>query len=214
LRYLLFDLDETLYPREAGILLAIRHKIREFIAAELEMDSERAESLRLHYLKKYGTSMQGLILDHKIDPEAYLTYVHQIDVAGRIRTDGDLRRFLEKVDARRVIFTNATAEHANRVLDVLGVTDRFDRVIDIRDVDFVGKPAETAYLKALEILGVPGNRCLIADDSMRNLVPAARLGMKTALVNGDGGETADIVVSRVTELEGPLGRMGWLHKDS
>ena len=214
MRYLLVDLDETLYPREAGILLAIRHRIHEFIVSELGIDSEQAESLRLHYLEKYGTSMRGLIAHHNIDPETYLAYVHRVDIAGRIQSDGELRSFLGRVDARKVIFTNATAEHADRVLEALGVGDQFDRVIDIRDVGFVGKPEEAAYRKVLEILEVPGYRCLIVDDSIRNLVSAARLGMTTALVNGADGGTADIVVSRVLELEEPLERMGWLHKGS
>lgn len=212
MRHLLVDLDETLYPREAGILLAIRHKIREFIVSELGIDSAQAESLRLHYLEKYGTSMRGLIVHHNIDPDAYLAYVHRVDIASRIRSDGELRSFLGKVDARKVIFTNATAEHADRVLGALGVGDQFDRVIDIRDVGFVGKPEEAAYRKALEILEVSGHRCLMVDDSIRNLVSAARLGMTTALVNGADGGTADIVVSRVAELEEPLERIGWLHE--
>lgn len=214
MRHLLVDLDETLYPKEAGILLAIRDKIREFISNELDMNSEQAESLRLHYLEKYGTSMRGLIVHHEIDPEAYLAYVHRIDIEGRIRPDDGLRSFLGKVDARKVIFTNATVEHAHRVLDALGVRDQFDGIIDIRDVGFVGKPEEAAYRKALEILEVPGHRCLFVDDSIRNLISAARLGMTTALVNGADGQTADLVVSRVSELEEPLERMGWLHQDA
>ena len=152
MRHLLVDLDETLYPKEAGILLAIRDKIREFISSELDMDPEQAESLRLQYLEKYGTSMRGLIVHHEIDPEDYLAHVHRIDIEGRIKPAGGLRSFLGKVDARKVIFTNATVEHAHRVLDALRVKDQFDRVIDIRDVGFVGKPEEAAYRKALEIL--------------------------------------------------------------
>jgi putative hydrolase of the HAD superfamily len=176
------------------------------------MDPEQAESLRLQYLEKYGTSMRGLIVHHEIDPEDYLAHVHRIDIEGRIKPDGGLRSFLGKVDARKVIFTNATVEHAHRVLDALRVKDQFDRVIDIRDVGFVGKPEEAAYRKALEILDVPGHRCLFVDDSIRNLISAARLGMTTALVNEADGQAADIVVSRVSELEEPLERMGWLHQ--
>ena len=48
LRYLLFDLDETLYPRDAGVMQRIRRQIRRYIVEVLGYTPEEAEACLLY----------------------------------------------------------------------------------------------------------------------------------------------------------------------
>ena len=110
---------------------------------------------------------------------------------------------------RKVIFTNADARHARRVLSRLGILRHFESIIDIHMLEFVNKPDRRAYLKALDFASVQAEECVLIEDSARNLAPAGRLGMTTVLV-GEGTRTdgAHYHIARITDLENLLMKMG------
>src|SRR3990172_341615 len=85
--------------------------------------SPRAASLRQFYFEHYGTSLNGLRRHHGVDPFAYLSYVHDVPLENYLSPDPGLRRMLEDLAVLPVIFTNADAAHARRVLSLLGVSD-------------------------------------------------------------------------------------------
>ena len=49
LRYLLFDLDETLYPRDAGVMQGIRRQIRRYIVEVLGYTPGEADAMARRY---------------------------------------------------------------------------------------------------------------------------------------------------------------------
>jgi putative hydrolase of the HAD superfamily len=122
---------------------------------------------------------------------------------------------LAHLPLRRAIYTNATAEHAQRVLDVLGVRDCFERIISIEDVGMQNKIHREAYERALALLNVDGPRCVMVEDSVRNLRAAKALGMATILVTPDGaveeaagsGDGVDFVINSVLEVEQVVGTL-------
>ena len=57
---------------------------------------------------------------------------------------------LERLELRKIIFTNADAKHARRVLSRLGIMRHFESIIDIHLLEFVNKPDRRAYLRALD----------------------------------------------------------------
>ena len=73
-----FDLDNTLYSPEVCLFDQIEKKMTDWISQKLSITKESADILRSEYWKKYGTSLAGLMREHKIEPEEYLTYVHDI----------------------------------------------------------------------------------------------------------------------------------------
>src|SRR3546814_1321186 len=75
--------------------------------------------------------MAGLMRHHGVDPEHFLTDVHAI-APDRIAPDARLRAGLERLPGRRLIFTNADADYAARVLDARGIAAPFDGICDIR----------------------------------------------------------------------------------
>jgi len=105
-----------------------------------------------------------------------------------------------------VVFTNASREHAEAVLGVLGIRSHFDRVVDIRDMDYESKPVTTAYGRICELLELESAECILVEDNVRNLEPAKKAGMITVLVAGSGGGQnpapgiVDHVLSRVEEI--------------
>ncbi len=198
----LFDLDNTLYTPESGVMGRIKLLIHRWMAENLNLSEEEAETLRLAYLDRYGTTFRGLQLNYGIDPAEFLHFVHNPWVLEGLKSDPVLRQALLAVDAKRFIFTNSSRTHAERVIERLGLTGCFDDVIDIAMFDYVSKPAPIAYEVALHYVGVPAKQCLFAEDSVRNLVPAKQLGMYTLLVGQtiapDG--VADMAIPRLSAI--------------
>ena len=203
LEYLIFDLDETIYPRASGLMRAISERISLYMIERLGMDPVVVPGLRREYWDRYGTTSRGLQLLHGIDVHDYMGYVHDIRLEQYIGPNQALDEALGALPERKVIFTNATAEHARAVLEVVGVTRHFEAVYDALFVENESKPAKSAYRRLLEALGVPGGLCLMVEDAARNLRPAKSLGMTTVLVDppSDGDvDGADYVIGRIADI--------------
>ncbi len=83
---------------------------------------------------------------------------------------------------RKLIFTNASARHAERVLERLGVADQFEAVFDIVAADFRPKPEPGPYACLIRRHNIDPSRSVMIEDQARNLKPAAALGMTTVWV--------------------------------
>jgi putative hydrolase of the HAD superfamily len=203
IRTILFDLDETLYPPRAGIMGQIRDQILEYICTRLRLPAEEADVLRRDYLHTYGTTMRGLQINHQIDPDEYLRYVHDIALQEYLQANRELDAVLAALPQQKVVFTNASREHAERVLGLLGVRRHFARIVDVRDMEYESKPQPAAYQRICDLLGVRPEECLIVEDNVRNLQPAKALGMTTVLVR-DGhlgpGDGVDFAINRIEEI--------------
>ena len=217
LRFALFDIDDTLYPPSSGLWDAIGERINLYMIQRLGLGPAEAAALRDHYFHSFGTTLNGLRLDYHINPEDYLAFVHDLPLADFIRPDPALDGMLARLPLTTVAFTNADAPHAQRVLDRLGVTRRFARIIDIHALGFINKPDPRAYARALDLLSAHPEECVFADDTLRNLLPAHASGMLTVWVtpkettDGDR-ERVDYVIPDILALErvvaGLIGRRG------
>src|SRR5580700_8228259 len=74
-----FDLDNTLYPHHVNLWQQVDERIRDYIAGFLKIPREAAFRVQKDYYKRYGTSMRGLMIEHGMQPDDFLDYVHQID---------------------------------------------------------------------------------------------------------------------------------------
>jgi putative hydrolase of the HAD superfamily len=219
---LLFDLDDTLYPPETGLMEQIRLLILQYIEKELQLPEAEADRLRRRYLASYGTTMRGLQIKHQIDADGYLQFVHDIPLHEYLAANPSLDAALARITQEKVIFTNASREHAERVLMILGIRRHFSRIIDVRDVSFESKPQPAAYQRACQILEVRPEQCALVEDSVRNLVAAKELGMTTILVwdrkgdlstaeRLDYGPVVDYELDRIEAIDrlaAQLGRVG------
>lgn len=198
--YVVFDLDETIYPRNAGVMEAIGQRITEYLHRYLGLPYEEAVALRRRYVKEYGTTLRGLRRHHQIDADHYLEFVHDIPVDQLLHYNVRLDQALSSMDVPKVIFTNASLQHAERVLEALGIRRHFSRIIEVRDVGWEGKPAPEAYVRLVELLGTAPARIMLVEDNLRNLRPAAQLGMITVLVDGEGQGEVDFVIDEVWQI--------------
>jgi putative hydrolase of the HAD superfamily len=203
IRAILFDLDDTLYPRQAGIMEQIGNLMLNYLQTRFDLSPEEANALRRRYFEQYGTTMRGLQLNHGIDADEFLDFVHNIRLEDYIQPNPELDAALASLPQQKVVFTNASREHAERVLDVLGVGHHFDSIVDVRDVGFESKPQLAAYRRICELIGVPPEACLLVEDNVRNLRPAKALGMITVLVSEDyegADRDVDYLIKSIEEI--------------
>jgi putative hydrolase of the HAD superfamily len=172
-----FDLDNTLYAADVGLLKTIEQRICLFVQRELALEYDAAWKVQKDYFHQYGTTLTGLMIKHGTDPEHYLSFVN--DVALDFPPDPHLRAGLERLPGRRVVFTSNCGRHAERVLERLGITHLFDDIFDMRKTGFAAKPMQAAYDAALKHGVIPSTGGAMFDDLPANLEIPASLGMTT-----------------------------------
>lgn len=184
---LFFDLDDTLYPGSNGLWSLIRARMGQYMVEVLGLPAADVPEMRRNYYETYGTTLRGLQIHHQVDADDYLHYVHDLPLEQFIQPNPGLRPLLLSLPQQRWVFTNADADHARRVMSVLGVQDCFAGVIDIRALEFACKPEPAAYRRALALADRPSpEQCVLLDDSAANLAAARQIGFATVWVGQNG----------------------------
>jgi putative hydrolase of the HAD superfamily len=179
-----FDLDNTLYPADCNLFAQIDRRMGEFIAGSLGIPLEEAQSLRETYYYEHGTTLAGLVRLHGVSPDAFLDYVHDIDLDAVLPSPA-LAAALQTLPGRKFIFTNGSRNHAEAVVEQLGITGQFDGICDIHALDYIfPKPMREAYERFASAHHIVPHRAAMFDDLPHNLETAHALGMTTVLVQG------------------------------
>ncbi len=189
LTHLIFDLDNTLYPPSRGVVERVDARITAFMIDRLGLEPADAAALRAHYRDQHGTTLNGLMLHHEIEPDDYLACVHTIAVEELLTPDPALDAMLAALPQRKVIFTNGSSLHAERVLACLDVRRHFEAVFSLEGCAYVPKPERAAFETVLDRLQVEAAACLFIDDRADNLTTARALGMRTVLVGDPRSDT-------------------------
>lgn len=176
-----FDLDNTLYPASASLFPQIDVRMRAFIAERLGLSLDEAFRLQKRYYKEFGTTLRGLMLVNGLEPDAFLDYVHDIDHTV-LDLSPRLDAALAALPGRKLIFTNGTESHAEKVLARLGVGRHFEAIFDIAAAGYIPKPSPESYRLMLNRHGLAAARAAMVEDLHRNLAPAAAIGMTTVWV--------------------------------
>ena len=74
-----FDLDNTLYPSGSDLWQKIDERITLFLAHLFGLDGLSARALQKYYYQRYGTTLRGLLEEHAISADEFLSFVHDID---------------------------------------------------------------------------------------------------------------------------------------
>lgn len=197
-----FDLDDTLYPKESGVWQTVRRRIEDYMRDRLSIPDDQVFVLREKYLQQYGTSLRGLMADYQIDPDDYLTFVHDVDIETMIPANPALGSMLAKLPQRKWIFTNSSVPHSQRVLAALGIGEHFAGILDVKAMNYLSKPDASAYAMAIDKTGTADlTAALFLDDQPGNLQPAKQLGAATVLVgSAQAHPAADRFVMRAEDL--------------
>ncbi len=177
-----FDLDNTLYPSSANLFALMDVRMGDYVARVMGIDREEARLVQKQYFIDHGTTLAGLMIEHDIDPKDYLTYVHDIEL-DRIEADPVLALHIKALPGRKLVFTNADAPYARRVLDKRGLSDCFEAIFDIHDANYRPKPEAVPYEAFCAAHEINPNRATMFEDMARNLRPAKQLGMATVWIN-------------------------------
>lgn len=178
----IFDLDNTLYPAECNLFAQIDKRMGAFISEFLDIDAAEARRVQKDYYHRYGTTLNGLMIEHKLAPERYLDFVHDIDLAP-VATSPELAAAIQRLPGNKYIFTNGSRRHAERVAEKLGILHLFEDIFDIVSGDYTPKPSAEAYDRFLKVHGVDAPNSAMFEDIPHNLEAPHRLGMSTVLVH-------------------------------
>jgi len=185
MKAVLFDLDNTLYPKEANLFSIMDKRINEYMHKKLKIPMNRVDDLRLNYWKEYGLTLIGLMKFYNVDTEDFLHHVHNFEIENILRPDLKLSQALAGLPLKKIIFTNSCEKYAKRVLKALKIHDHFELIFDIRKALFKPKPTPAPYKTLLEQININGNCCIMVDDYPDNLETAKKISMKTIMVGRD-----------------------------
>jgi putative hydrolase of the HAD superfamily len=177
-----FDLDNTLYPASCDLFAQIDARMTGYVAALLDLAPDEARRVQKDYYRDHGTTLNGLMARHAIDPEDFLGKVHDIDLSV-LAPDPGLNAAISALPGRRFVFTNGCRGHAQRVLDRIGLAAHIDDLWDIRTIGFRPKPDARAYDAVVARAAIAPGRAAMFEDVARNLVPARALGMTTVWID-------------------------------
>ena len=179
-----FDLDNTLYKAECGLFDKVHILMGKYIEEKIGLNSGEAQALRSKYYHQYGTTLRGLMMEHQIDPNDYLEYVHQInyDVVESNRPLGDV---IKNLKGKKYIFTNANYGHVEKVLEKLHMNDVFDGFFDISESDYLPKPHKQVYEAFQNKFNLDNNSTAMFEDLHINLKEPFDMGWKTVWVTNN-----------------------------
>lgn len=177
----LFDLDNTLYPASSGFMGEIEQRMTDYVERLTGLPREGAYKLQKQYLADYGLTLAGLVRHHGVDPHEFHAIFDDLPLEA-LAPEPELIAAIARLPGRRLIFTNANDVHAERVLARLGLSSLFDDVFHIALAAYVPKPSRQAFEAMDAAHGIAPASTAFFEDSVRNLEPAAELGMTTVLV--------------------------------
>jgi HAD superfamily hydrolase (TIGR01509 family) len=148
-------------------------------------------SLKAQELQRYADEKEGHFRD------LYEPYIKPVN---------GLIDFLKQLHEEKIpcaIATSAPPANVDFVLKHIPIRNYFEVVLDERSVSF-GKPHPEIYLKTAAALGLPGNQCVVIEDSLSGVASAKAacckvIGITTTHTPEELKET-DLVVSNFTGL--------------
>lgn len=178
----IFDLDNTLYSADSGIFQQVHTLMGKFVSAHLNIDIKKAKELQRKYYRQHGTTLRGLMDNHNVDPDHFLSEVHQLDYS-IVGPNFKLNRELKKLTGRKIIFTNANRQHTEDILNRLELTNLFDEIFDIKTANYIPKPESSPYEQIISEFNIDPITTIMFDDIAKNLVPAKNVGFASVWID-------------------------------
>ena len=180
----LFDRDNTLHDASHAAFAPTSQAMTEYMVEHLGLAHEAASALRLHYWRRYGATLLGLVRHHGVKPAHFLEQTHRLPgLEQRLRTSAHDRAALRRLPGRKLLLTNAPRAYALRVLDALRLTRCLDGVLAIEDMTMFGqprpKPDARMFRHLLARLKLRASDCVLVEDTLEHQKAAYGLGLRT-----------------------------------
>jgi putative hydrolase of the HAD superfamily len=196
----IFDLDNTLYSADSGIFQQVHTLMGEFVSRNLNIEIKEAKELQKKYYKQHGTTLRGLMDNHGIDPDHFLSEVHSLDYS-IVGPNKELNTELEKLGGRKIIYTNANLEHAENVLKRLELNEMFSEIFDIKSANYVPKPEISPYKQIIKDFEIDSSKSAMFDDIAKNLVPAKNVGFTSIWIDAGYENFSDDIANSKKYLD-------------
>ncbi len=200
-----FDLDNTLYPPAVRLFDQIETRMTHYVMQALDVDRDRANFLRGHYWKTYGTTLAGLMREHNVEPDGFLHDVHDISFDD-LRPDPTLANRINDLPGRKIVYTNGTAPYAARVLQARGLSAAFETIYGVEHADYHPKPERRAFERVFAQAEVQTDAAAMFEDDPRNLAQPHAMGMRTVHVAPEPHQ-ADHIHHHTDDLTAFLARL-------
>ena len=193
-----FDLDDTLHDASHAIFGVIDARMTDFVARHLGLERGDADRLRLHYWRRYGATLLGMVRHHRVDPHHFLRATHDFDVTGLLRAERGMASVLGRLRGRKVLMSNAPGHYAAQVLRGVGLHRHIRVRYPIESLRLHGhfrpKPSVSMFRAILARERIAGRanagRAVLVDDNVGNLKAARAAGFSTVLRVGPGARRA------------------------
>lgn len=184
-KYVLFDLDGTLYESSAGIEAQLRSAMVAQAAIALGISHDEARSLLRQYRATHKASVLGLQEYHGIDPVKFYEAVYGSLDTSKMEARPGCRTALASLASYVPIgvFTNSNRSFTEQTLSFLDLSGIFDHVVTVEDHGFIRKPEVEAYNKIFEFLDLNPSEVMMFDDIASSLEVMATMGSNGILVS-------------------------------
>ena len=190
----IFDLDNTLYSADSGIFQQVHELMGKFVSNHLKIEINEAKKIQKKYYKQHGTTLRGMMDNHGVDPDYFLSEVHKLDYS-IVTSNKELNDQLNKLNGKKIIYTNANMQHTLDVLDRIELANFFDEIFDIKMADYIPKPEITPYEQIIKKYNLKPNSCAMFDDIAKNLVPAKKVGFTSIWIDAGYENFSDDIKS-------------------
>ena len=185
INYILFDVDNTLYPASSGIGLKMIRRMNIFVSGLLNVSvTEAAEMRRDRDPSLYDSTLSWLMKEYRFtDTESFFSTIHPCDFENYFPKNLLLSEMMENLPIPCSILTNSSEEHAINVTDYLEITPYFENIFDLKFNNFNGKPDKYAFQNVLDFIGKTAENVLFIDDIPRSLESFKNMGGNVLLVD-------------------------------
>lgn len=181
-KYWIFDIDDTLYPKSCGLDKIIQDSITEHICRYLGVDEKEARELCIRHYQQYGSTIRGLMETTDIKARKFVREVHQSLDLSCIKPNPRLDAALAKIPGKKYVFTNGSYCHGLRVCKKLGIEKNIDGFFGAQSTNFIPKPDPRAFKEFFERYRINPGDAIFFDDSFRNLAAINKMGTKTVWI--------------------------------
>ncbi|KAL0265686.1 UNVERIFIED_CONTAM: hypothetical protein PYX00_011400 [Menopon gallinae] len=175
----IFDIDETLYPHDDGILDMRREKIIEF-GMLYGLSREESMAKIKESLVKYKSTIKGFIRELPRNENVNRVLDNPVpNSTDTLKPDTELREMLLRLKGRRFCLTNGSREHSRKALVKIGVLDCIDAVFccDYQNPEYISKPDPRVYDIVSQVLELDkASGVYFFDDHTENIECAVLFG--------------------------------------
>jgi len=190
----IFDLDNTLYSADSGIFQQVHELMGKFVSNHLNIEINEAKKIQKKYYKEHGTTLRGMMDNHGVEPDYFLSEVHKLDYS-IVNSNQMLNAQLNKLNGRKIIYTNANMQHTLDVLERIELLNFFDEIFDIKMANYIPKPEITPYEEIIKKYDLNPNSSAMFDDIAKNLVPAKKVGFTSIWIDAGYENFSDDIKS-------------------